>query len=318
MTIGRLAPFAASRVTPGAGSAVMGTAVLSEAFGLLSLDVLSLVLVAVAGLLWLLLAALFGYRLVGDRSLWRAEAELPTSLTAVAATCVLGSRVTLLGWHVLAGALLALGAVVWLALLPAVLRYWSVPTVGASFLVCVCAESVAVLAATIALAAGVRWLVVAAAVAFLSGVLAYPFVLARFDFRQLRVGAGDHWVVGGALASASLACAKLVTAAGTTPVPVRRAVDLALWAGAMCWTVVLVAVELRWPRPGFDGRRGSTVFVLSMTAFASLWVGQVEGVGAIRVVGEVLIWPAFALCVLVGYGVGYRALGSGRVLTDDR
>jgi hypothetical protein len=45
------------------------------------------------------------------------------------------------------------------------------------------------------------------------GLVAYAFVLARFDWNQLRVARGDQWVAGGALAIAALACGEVTAAA---------------------------------------------------------------------------------------------------------
>src|SRR3954467_5973669 len=125
-----------------------------------------------------------------------------------------------------------------LVLLSFVLRRWQVPTVGGSFLICVATEGLAVLAATQGAVAGSRPAVGAGFAAFLLGLVLYAVVVARFDWRQLIVGAGDQWVVAGALAITSLAGAKLVLAgdlldlAGSVRQPLRL-LDLSVWAVAV-------------------------------------------------------------------------------------
>ena len=64
----------------------------------------------------------------------------------------------------------------------------------------VATESLAVLSATVAAAQHARWVAVAALVPFVLGLAFYLFVIRRFDFRQLLVGDGDHWITGGVLA----------------------------------------------------------------------------------------------------------------------
>jgi len=58
-----------------------------------------------------------------------------------------------------------------------------------------------------------RWLLIAALVLFPLGLVFYLFVICRFDFRQLAVGRGDHWITGGAIGIAALAAARIAAAA---------------------------------------------------------------------------------------------------------
>lgn len=306
-----------STVPPGAGAAVMGTAILSVGTGLVPIMWLSYVLLVVAALLWVALAAVFLTRLAGDRTRWRSDADVPASLTGVAGTCVLGTRLSLFGWQPLAGALLALAFVLWLVLLPMVLRHWVTPTVGASFLVCVATQGLAVLGATVAAATGYAWLAVAAGIAFLLGLVAYVGVVATFDVRQVARGRGDHWVAGGAVAISALACGKLVGVAdlfGMARGPVQVAA-LVLWGVAVLWYLVLAVAELRWPRFAYDVRRWSTVFPLGMTAVASLVIGTATHHRVVHVVGLVLIWPALVVWALTAVGAARHmratAVGAG-------
>ncbi|MFI6051960.1 hypothetical protein ACIBCO_17950 [Streptomyces violascens] len=200
-----------AELPPAAGAAVMATAIISIGLHLTGHETLSRVGLVIAALLWLLLAWDFVSRLLGNRTRWKSEADTPPALTAVAATTVLGTRLSALGWQGPAAALLALGAVIWPGLLMAVVRHWQRRMPGVAFLVCVATQGLAVLAATLSLAGEGDWLGWAALVALGLGLFLYVEALARFDFRQVRDGAGDQWIGGGALAISALAASKLTT-----------------------------------------------------------------------------------------------------------
>ena len=51
----------------------------------------------IAAAIWVTLAALFPLRATRDPARFRADTRTPVALTAVVATCVLGTRLTLLG-----------------------------------------------------------------------------------------------------------------------------------------------------------------------------------------------------------------------------
>jgi hypothetical protein len=80
------------------------------------------VTLGLASALWLVLVADFATRVLTDRPWWIADARTPPALTAVTATTILGTRLSLLGWQTAAAALLALGAVAFAALLLPVMR----------------------------------------------------------------------------------------------------------------------------------------------------------------------------------------------------
>ncbi|MEV7520260.1 tellurite resistance/C4-dicarboxylate transporter family protein [Streptomyces sp. NPDC091371] len=285
---------------PAAGAAVMATGVISLGLHLTGHEALSLAALAVAGALWLVLAADFTARLLGDRRRFRAEADTPPALTAVAATTVLGTRLSALGWQTVAAALLALAVAVWPGLLLHVLRHWRRRMPGVAFLVCVATQGVAVLAATLAAAGHHDWLAQAALGFFLLGLVLYLAALLRFDLREVAGGAGDHWVAGGALSISALAGSKL-TASPVWTGPAHEAlriVTLTLLALSLAWYVVLLGAELRHPRPRYDIRRWSTVFPLGMTATACLSVAEPAGIAWLRPLGEVLLWIAVGACLL--------------------
>jgi len=293
----------------------MSTGILSTATQFAGLSVLSLALLVLAVLAELALGLVLVSRLLTDRRGWLADAGTPASLTGVAATAVIGGRIAFLGWTAAAWLLLTASGLLWLVLLPVVLRHWQVPTVGASFLICVATEGLAVLAGTQGAIAGSRSAVVVGLAAFLLGLVFYAVVLARFDWRQLRVGAGDHWVVAGALAITSLAGAQLLLAGdrlrllGGLREPLRL-LDLAVWAVAVAGYAALLGCELRWPRLHYDVRRWATVFPMGMTAAASFAVAEAERLPPLAALGHVLLWPGLAAWALTVVGATRRRRGA--------
>ncbi|MEV7579435.1 tellurite resistance/C4-dicarboxylate transporter family protein [Streptomyces erythrochromogenes] len=281
---------------PAAGAAVMATGIISVALHMTGHQTSSLVALVITVALWLVLAVDFTARLVGDRGRFRAEADTPAALTAVAATTIVGTRISLLGWQTVAAALLALAAVLWPALLSNVLRHWRRRMPGDAFLGCVATQGLAVLAAVLAAAGHQDWLARAALAAFCLGLLLYVATLVRFDLREVVGGAGDHWVAGGALSISALAGSRL-TASPVWSGPAHtalRTVTLVALALSLVWYVVLLAAELRHPRPRYDIRRWATVFPLGMTATACLSVAEPAGVALLLPLGEVLLWIAVA------------------------
>ncbi|MET9606907.1 tellurite resistance/C4-dicarboxylate transporter family protein [Streptomyces sp. NPDC006512] len=287
-------------LTPAAGAAVMAAGILSVGLDLVGRTWFSLGVLAVAVVLWLLLAADFAVRLVADRGRFKAEAYTPPALTAVAATAVIGTRVAQLGRPGAATALLVLAAVLWPVLLYTVVRHWRRRMPGAAFLACVATQGLAVLAASLAAEQRLAWLARAALACFCLGLLLYALALPRFDFREVVSGAGDHWVAGGALSITALAGTKL-TASPVWTGPAHtalRTLTLACLAVSLVWYAVLLAAEVRSPRPHYDTRRWSTVFPLGMTATACLSAATATGVGWLRPLGEVLLWIALGACAL--------------------
>ncbi|MEU2393844.1 hypothetical protein [Streptomyces sp. NPDC007369] len=284
---------------PAAGGAVLAPGILSVGLHLIGQEVLSLAALAVAGVLWLLLACAFACRLVCDRPQFRAATYTPAALTAVAATAVLGSRLSMLGRQTAAAALLALAAALWPVLTLGVVRHRKRRMAGSVFLVCVATQGLAVLAATLALAGLGDWLARAALAAFCLGLFCYGDALARFDLREVVRGAGDHWVAGGALAISALAASKLAAVPWTGPLDTAlRWAALVTLALALAWYALLLAAELRSRRPHYDVRRWATVFPLGMTATACLSAAGPTGIGGLSGLGGVLLWIAVGAWLL--------------------
>jgi tellurite resistance protein TehA-like permease len=295
---------AVDAIPPAVGAEVMGTAIMSIALSLDGRETLSRVMLVIASAIWVTIAVLLPLRIARDRARFRAEARTPGALTASIATAVLGTRLTLLGWTWAGVAALAIAILVWAALLGPVLANWKTPTVGVSLLLAVSAEALAVLAAALAVSEHARWLLIAALVPFALGLGLYVFVISRFDFRQLAVGRGDHWITGGAIGIAALAAGRIAAAAGSFGIDGWRGDaldDLAagLWVLTMLWLLVLLCVEVRWPRLDFNPARWSTVFPLGMYSACSFAVGAAVHGSAITSFARVWVWIALASWVIV-------------------
>ena len=289
----------------------MAAGIISVGLHIVGREVLSLAALALAAALWLVLGADFTARLTGDRRRFRAEAYTPAALTAVAATTVLGTRLSMLGWRNTATALLALSAALWPGLLVAVVRHWRRRMPGVAFLGCVATQGLAVLAAVLATAGGPAWLARAVLAAFCLGLLLYAAALVRFDPHEVVSGAGDHWVAGGALSISALAASKLLASPVWTGAvySALRVTAPVLLAVSLAWYAVLLYAELRHPRPHYDIRRWATVFPLGMTAVACLSAAEPTGVAGLRPLGEVLLWIAVGawLLTFVAFLVSRRA-----------
>ncbi|MCO4696447.1 tellurite resistance/C4-dicarboxylate transporter family protein [Streptomyces sp. RO-S4] len=296
---------------PAAGAAVMATGILSVGLHLVGHEALSRVALVPTCAAWILLAANFAHLLLSDRAGWVARADTPGALTAVAATAVLGTRFSLLGWTYVAAALLALAALLWPALLMLVVRHWGRHMPGSVFLGCVATEGLAVLGATLAATTSTAWLAHTALVLFWSGLLLYAAALMRFDVREVARAAGDHWVSGVALAISALAGAKLLDAADSgmrlwndDDSAVMRHTTVALLAVSLAASAVLAGCEVVWPRLRYDVRRWSTVFPLGMAAAATSSVATALDVTWLEKPGQTLVWIALAAWSAVAVGAG--------------
>jgi tellurite resistance protein TehA-like permease len=291
-------------VPPGAGAVVMGTGIVSVALSLGHFELLSLILLVVCACVWVALGLLLATRAIGSHPQFNDEVRSPAALTGVAGTAVLGARLVTLGWDWAGQALLVVAFVFWLGLLVPVLAHWKRPTIGTSFVLVVSTESLAVLAAVLATREHVGWLVGAAVVELVLGLFLYVFVLASFDFRQLAIGYGDHWVAGGALAISTLAAGRLTVAAeGVASFSSLGSVlatgALVLWGLSIAWLPALLVFEAIRPRTGYDTRRWSTVFPFGMYAACSFVVGSAAGVATIRTFAQIWVWVAVALWLVV-------------------
>ncbi|MEU0968836.1 tellurite resistance/C4-dicarboxylate transporter family protein [Streptomyces sp. NPDC005917] len=295
--------------SPASGAAVMATAIVSVGLHLAGAETVSRVALVLACVAWAGLAAEFAVRLLEDRRRWVTEAATPGALTAVAATTVLGTRFSALGWQPLAEALLALSAVLWPPLLVLVVRHRTRRMPGAVFLSCVATQGLAVLGATLAAALTTAWLAHTALVLFWLGLVLYGFAVACFEWRQVVEGPGDHWIAGGALAISALAGAQLLAADSARLYlwnnddrGVLRTMTVALLTLALAWYAVLLAAEVARPRPRYDMRRWAAVFPMGMTAAATLSVAAAVGIPWLKWPGRVLVWVAVAAWLVAAAG----------------
>ena len=311
-------------IPPASGAAVMGTGIVSVGLVLDGNTLLSLILLVIDAAMWIALVELLPARALSDWSRFRIDLRSPTAFTSIAGTGVLGTRLTLAGWTGAGAGLEVIAVVIWLGLVPYVLHHWQVPTIGASFILTVCTESLGLLAAALALATHHTWLLYASLVPFGLGLVAYVAVLLRFDFRQLLVGRGDHWVTGGALAISTVTAGRIALAA--RHLHVLRGADafladlsLGLWAATMVWLPFLVAGEIVRPRLTYNVRRWSTVFPVGMYAACSFIVGELTHTAGIIDFARVWEWVAFAVWLIVFAAMVGRAPGllrSGEVFSQ--
>lgn len=299
-------------IPPASGAAVMGTGIVSVALLLDGRHLLSTILLVITAIIWLALAVLLPARARRDGQRFLVDLRHPTALTSIAGTEVLGTRLTLAGWNWAGAALLIVGTGIWLGLVPHVLRHWQTPTIGASFILTVATESLALLAATVASATRAGWLVYAALIPFCLGLAFYAFVLIRFDFRQLVVGIGDHWVTGGALAISTVAAGRIALAAPQTGTlsgghGALETITLVLWCVTMVWLPALIVAELLRPRLSYNVRRWSTVFPVGMYAACSFVTGAVAKTHGIVDFARVWVWIATAVWLVVCAAMVARA-----------
>lgn len=296
----------------------MGTGIVSIDLSLDHHKVLARILLAIAVAVWVVLGLLFAARGLGDPARLEHEARTPAALTGVAATAVLGSAAELLGWNWAGVTLLIVAVVLWLALIVPVLGHLPLPAAGVAFLLTVATESLAVLSSALAVHEHTDALLYAALVALVLGLAFYLFVLARFDFRQLVEGRGDHWITGGALAISTLAAGQIALDARTLDLlsfDALKAAAIVLWAVTIAWLPALLLFEALRPRLRHDLKRWATVFPVGMYAACSFAVGTVAHASAITDFARVWVWIAVALWLVVALGtVRSAAVVPGRRL----
>jgi hypothetical protein len=254
-------------IPPASWTIVMASGVVSIDLHLVGQGVLSAILGCFAAVVWLFLVVVLAAPLAYQRGRFAREASAPTSLAAVAATCVLGTRLAMQDYRAAAAALLAVAAIGWAVLLVPVLRHWKTPTTGISFVAGVATDGLALLSATLSATYRAGWLLSVALFLLLLALALYVFTAARFDLRQLLLGPGDHWIAGGALAISALSAGKITEAAASLGQfshqhQVLSTGTLVLWCLAMAWLPALISCEIIRPRLNYDVRRWATVFPL--------------------------------------------------------
>lgn len=296
----------------------MATGIVSVSLAIKGQTAVSRTLLGIAIAAWAGLAGALCWRIASDNERLRAEARSPAALAAVAGTAVLGSRFLVLGWPGPAAALLVVAAALWMAMIAFVLRGLPRPGTGATFMITVATESIAVLAAALAAPDHAPFLEYLAVLLAAAGMILYPVALSSFRVQELFSGGGDHWISGGALAISGLAWAQITLTAARLHVlggggVVLQDLTLAVWATAVAWLPALVAAELWRPRLGYDTRRWSTVFPLGMYAVCSYAAGAAAAIGGIGDFASAWTWIALAVWLATTLGFLRRLLLRTRV-----
>lgn len=289
------------------GAIVMATGIVAIGMSRLRVAAISAPLLLVAAAIWVVLLVAVLVRMRVDAAGLSSELSSPSALSVVAATAVLGVAADDLGWLIPAAGLLALAAVLLILVAVPVLRGWRTPTRGVSFLLAVAVASVSVAASALAAAAPAHWLLIPAAVCWGLALVAYLFVIFRFDLRELLRGRGDHWVAGGALAISALAGEELYLRLGAPGQP-QEAVVFGLWAAASGWMGMLLLGELTSRRWGYHHLRWATVFPLGMYGVCSLLLSTILNAAPLLTVARVFVWVGFAAWLLVAAGLLARGM----------
>jgi tellurite resistance protein TehA-like permease len=292
----------------------MGTGIVSVALATDQQGVLSRSILAIAAIVWIALGVVLCTRLLRARPGVLNDARSPGALTGVAATAVLGTGALQLGWTNVAWVLLAAAFPAWIPLTGLVLSRLGQRAEGQWFMLTVAPAGLAALAAELAGNERVGWLLAAALGFAAIGLLAYPLVLARFDWRDLACARGEHWIGGGSLAISALAFSQIALAdrhLRTIRSAATPCADIAfgLWTAGMLWLVALLVAELRWPRPRYHPQRWSTVFPLGMYAACSFAVAAATGMEVPAHFARGWTWIALAGWSLAFAGLLRRRVG---------
>lgn len=264
-------------VDAGSFTVVMATGILGVGARLDSIGPLPDVLLALACLVWLVLAAVLRTRAV-------------RSFALVAGTAVIGADLVLAGEGGLALAVWGFAVALWLAV-AATIR----GEASGSLLTIVATESLAVLAASLDRQheAALRW----PALCFWAlGLILYPLIAGPLVRRSLQERRFEPtlWIAMGALAITTLAAAELVRDGHALGVDV----GLATWAAASAAIPLLVVAEIRTRRWRYEVTRWSFVFPLGMYGVASRVLGTAGGPEPLRHVGTVFFALGLAAWVL--------------------
>jgi len=256
--------------------------------------------------------------------------------TIVAATCVLGTQMLIIGGHsTIAWALWLAGIVFWVGITYTVFTALTVKSVkptlaeginGGWLLAVVAAQSVAVLGAQ--LAAGVApeqqpLLLYFCLAMWLGGGMFYVWIISlifyRYTFFSLSPSdlAPPYWINMGAVAISTLAGTMLIANASRSPVlvellPFMKGLTVAFWATATWWIPMLVILGIwrhgyrRFPFR-YDPLYWGAVFPLGMYTVCTFRLGQAIDAPYLAVIPRWFIFPALTAWLLAFVGLA-RAL----------
>jgi tellurite resistance protein TehA-like permease len=299
----------------------MATGIVSTAVGTDGTGALSAAMLGVAIVCYLLLIALYGWRLASYRPEFLADATNPRTafslFTFVAGSNVVGARLAADGYYTATAVLLAAAGAVWLLLtysvplllvtghgtgsaLAGINGSWFLWTVGTQSLAVAIATLRPPLASPLAALAALLWAV---------GVVLYLIIatlvlvgLLNFPVQPVALTPG-YWVFMGATAISVLAGAKVLGLPGGPLLaevhPVVAGLSVILWAfgtwlipllaGLGVWRHLIRRVPLR-----YDPGLWSMVFPLGMYCVASGALGTALRVNWLVTVGRDGTWVAFA------------------------
>lgn len=325
---------AIAHLHPGYLAMVMATGIISTAFLMFGLDLLSLALLAVGGLAYVILVALYVWRILRYPAEVDADIHRPQRafgfFTFVAGSNVLAIRLALGGSLRLASLLWVVGSVIWLVLtylIPAalMLRPGKMPINGAlngAWLTWVVGtQSVSAGAATLAFFHVGRTdaLAALAAFAWAVGVLLYvvliTMIMLRLFFYDIEPSdlPPPYWINMGACAISVIAGARLLMLPSHLEIlqvirPVVEGLSFMLWAWGTWWVPALVIWGVwrhgvrRLPLT-YEPTLWSMVFPLGMYAASSTAFGRAANLPFLVAIGRWEVWVALLAWVLVLAGL---------------
>lgn len=252
--------------------------------------------------------------------------------TVVAATCVLGTQVLLIGGNWRAAMVLwLLGTTLWAVLTYAIFTIITVkqtkPTLaeginGGWLLSVVAAQSVAVLGAQLAgnFGGDIQPIALFFALAmWLGGGMLYVWIISlifyRYTFFSMSPSdlAPPYWINMGAVAISTLAGTMLIANASHSPVlqellPFLKGLTVAFWATATWWIPMLVILGIwrhvyqRFPLR-YDPLYWGAVFPLGMYTACTLRLSQVIDVPFLAIIPRGFIWVALGAWLLTCAGL---------------
>jgi len=329
------------RLPTGSFAFVMATGILSTAFQVVGLPVLSTVFVVIAVGALIVLTVLMVLRLVMFRSTVMLDARESRRafgfFTIVAALNVVGIRLYSPQAPAATIVLAAASVPLWILLTYGVpgnlmLRPRSGPVAadidGSWFLWVVGTQSVAIAAAVLAKSSEDGVLAAIAVALWGIGVMLYLMLATLVTLRLLTVPSKPHsftpsyWIYMGATAITVLAGSRILELAPDGPIitltsPVVTGLTYILWAFGAWWVPLLVIFGV-W-RHGINRERlryeaglWSIVFPLGMYSVASMHFGTVARLGGLVTIGQIGTGVAAIAWLLVAAGMvvtGFRARG---------
>jgi tellurite resistance protein TehA-like permease len=311
-------------LNPGYFALVMATGIVSIAMQNHGLHVLSGILLGIAAFCYAVLIVLNVWRAVRFRPVLAADLGDPRRafglFTFVAATDVVGTRLSTGGHHLAAFVLLAVGFLAWVVLgyvVPwtAALGQSQRPVLRAAngtwFIWVVASQSVAVLAAALepAVGQGRRELALVAVFSWSVGVFLYAAVGVAVSSRMLLYDlvpqelTPPYWVAMGSTAITVVAGARITQMADAPMVDATRGLisgsSVVFWVfgtwlipplvAAGVWRHVVHRVPLR-----YEASLWSIVFPLGMYAVAGYYLGQADRLPIVKAIGTGEGWVALA------------------------